>query len=297
MVRVLRCERSNSAAHGAAKNDVAVTHVTLSDGIESDDLLGMVGASSLSGRRGHDSMPSIPGSISSVLLRSMEDGSRVLLTHALSKTSTGGGGGVSSHDRGSIILVPTAETTASILAPDHPYYVHRTNAHSDGEDRSALQLVSAMSQQHCHCRGVMAVEAPLQDIIVDGVCTSFIEGAHWQSPCLLSRFLIDHSSIHNKFQALDLTPTYRSATLILDPMSVGSDIVVNADGDAMKLLCLDVPVEDMAIDATTVTPNPYLSHVGDLLKALCTEKVPIRWTLEQESEFGWFVTNATLLQI
>jgi hypothetical protein len=135
------------------------------------------------------------------------------------------------------------------------------------------------------------------DIIVDGVCASFIEGAHWQCPRLLSRFLIDHPSIHNKFQALNLTPSYRSATLILDPMSVASDIVVNADGDAMKLLCFDVPVEDMTIDATTATPNPYLSHVGDLLKALCTEKVPIRWTLEQESECGWFITNATLLYI
>ena len=50
------------------------------------------------------------------------------------------------------------------------------------------------------------------------------------------------------------------ATLILDPMSVASDIVVNADGNAMKLLCLDVPLEDMVIDATTATPNNYLSR-------------------------------------
>ncbi len=43
-------------------------------------------------------------------------------------------------------------------------------------------------------------------------------------------------------------------------MSVASDIVVNADGNAMKLLCLDVPMEDMVIDATTATPNNYLSR-------------------------------------
>jgi hypothetical protein len=299
VVKVLRCERPNLASHGMAKSNLAVTHVTMSDGVESDDLMGMVGVSSLGGRRLVSSpMPSIPSSISSVLLRSMEDGSRVLLTHALSRLSTcGKGGGVSSQDRGSLVLVPTAETTASILASDHPYFTHETNAQRDGEGRSALQLVSVISQQHWHCRGVMAVEAPLMDIIVDGVCTSFIEGAHWQCPRILSRFLIDRPSIHNKFQAIELTPSYRSATLLLDLMSVGSDIVVNASGDAMKLICLDVPVEDMAMDATTVTPNPYLSHVGDLLKALCTQKVPIRWTLEQESECGWFVTNATLLHI
>jgi hypothetical protein len=83
--------------------------------------------------------------------------------------------------------------------------------------------------------------------------------------------------------------------LILDPSSVASNIVVNADGDAMKLLCLDVPVLDMVIDSTT--PNPYLTHVGCLLLALCTEKAPIRWILEQQSERGWFVTNATLINI
>ncbi|KAL3794806.1 hypothetical protein ACHAW5_005227 [Stephanodiscus triporus] len=293
VVKVLRCERANSASREV------VTHVALSDGSESDDLLGMVGASTRGGRRGvvPGSVPSIPWSISSVLLRSMEDGSRVLLTHALSRSSTGGLGGAPSHDRGSLILVPTAETTASILAPDHPYYVHSNITGGVGEDPFALQLVSVMSQQHGHCRGVIAVEAPLMDIIVDGIPTSFMEGSHWQTPCLLSRFLIDHPSISTGFQALDLPSSYRSATLILDPISLACDIMINADGDAMKLICMDVPVEDMVFDATIVTPNPYLSHVGDLLKALCTEKVPIRWILEQESEYGWFVTNATLLNI
>jgi hypothetical protein len=312
VVKVLRCERANppAAHHGAATANqaAAVTHVTLSDGSGSDDLLGMVGASTSGGERrrvvpGGAPPPPIPGSIASVLMRSMEDGSRVLLTHALSRTSAGGvvggggGGAPSSHDRGSLILVPTAETTASVLAPDHPYFVHENSAHGGVDDSPAHQLASVMSQRHRHCRGVMAVEAPLMDIIVDGIRTSFMEGRHWQCPSLLSRFLIEHPSISTGFQALDLPPSYRSATLILDPMSVASDVVVNADGDALKLLCLDVPVEDMVIDATTGTPSPYLSHVGDLLKALCTEKVPIRWILEQERHSGWFVTNATLLDI
>ncbi len=124
VVKVLRCERANPSAahHGAATTNqaAAVTHVTLSDGSGSDDLLGMVGASTRGGERRRPSP--IPGSIASVLLRSMEDGSHVLLTHALSRTSAGGvvggGGAPSSHDRGSLILVPTAETTASVLAPD-----------------------------------------------------------------------------------------------------------------------------------------------------------------------------------
>ena len=304
VVKVLRCERADppAAHHGVATTNqaAAVTHVTLSDGSGSDDLLGMVGASTRGCERQRP--PPIPGSIASVLLRSMEDGSRVLLTHALSRTSAGGvvgggGGAPSSHDRGSLILVPTAETTASVLAPDHPYYAHENSAHGGTDDSPALQLASVMSQRHRHCRGVMAVEAPLMDIIVDGIRTSFMEGCHWQCPSLLSRFLIDHPSISTGFQALDLAPSYRSATLILDPMSVASDVVVNADGDALKLLCLDVPVEDMVIDATTASPNPYLSHVGDLLKALCTNKVAIRWILEHECQSGWFVTNATLLDI
>ena len=36
-------------------------------------------------------------------------------------------------------------------------------------------MVSVMSQQHDQCRGLMAIEAPLMDIIVDGIRTSFIE--------------------------------------------------------------------------------------------------------------------------
>jgi len=63
---------------------------------------------------------------------------------------------------------------------------------------------------------------------------------------------------------------------------------------------MDVPVKDMLVDDSSITDtpkNPYLEHVGNLLKILCTENVPIRWVLEQESESSWFVTNAHLLEI
>jgi hypothetical protein len=100
VVKVLRCERvvaSKSDSWGATfqnnntvVNDALVTHVTLSDGPEMDELLGMGAATSNlggGGRRNFITIPSIPRSISSVLLRSMEEGSLVLLTHVLSRTS------------------------------------------------------------------------------------------------------------------------------------------------------------------------------------------------------------------
>jgi len=313
VVKVLRCERMVTTksdnswgattfghnTHTAVNGDAVVTHVTLSDGPEMDDLIGM-GAADSRRRRNVITIPSIPISISSVLIQSMEEGSRVLLTHVLSRTSLGalgGGGGVSTNDRGSLSLVPTSETTASILTPDHPYYIHEKCISPRIAEDEASQLVSVMSRQHDlgQCHGVMAIEAPLMDIIVDGIRTSFMEGLHWQSPNSLSAFLVNRPSASTGLRGLDLPPIYRSATLILDPSSVASNIVVNADGDAMKLLCLDVPVLDMVIDSTT--PNPYLTHVGCLLLALCTEKAPIRWILEQQSERGWFVTNATLINI
>ena len=71
---------------------------------------------------------------------------------------------------------------------------------------------------------------------------------------------------------------------------------MNADGNVLKLLSMDVPVEDMVVPTIT-SPNHYLCHVGELLKGLCSGSTPIRWVLEQESECNWFVTNATLLEI
>ena len=104
-----------------------------------------------------------------------------------------------------------------------------------------------------------------------------------------------------------MSPSYRSATLILDRTSKKDEnIVVHACGDAMKLLCMDVPAEDMAMmmmmqddTATTAVPHhhPYLSHVGALLRTLCAENIPIQWVLEQESECNWFVVNATIIEL
>ena len=75
--------------------------------------------------------------------------------------------------------------------------------------------------------------------------------------------------------------------------------MVNADGDALKLLCMDVPAEDMVVEREDGSnrPHPYLPHVGELLRALCEEKAPIRWVLEQESECRWFVMSASLIEI
>lgn len=75
-------------------------------------------------------------------------------------------------------------------------------------------------------------------------------------------------------------------------------MVVNADSDALKLLCMDVPAEDMVMDDDNdAGQHRYLSHVGALLKGLCDENILIRWVLEQESERSWFVTTASLVEI
>jgi hypothetical protein len=62
---------------------------------------------------------------------------------------------------------------------------------------------------------------------------------------------------------------------------------------------MDVPVEDMVINADDAedVENPYLCHVGAMLRGLCTEDILIRWVLEQESRHSWFVTNATLVEV
>lgn len=313
VVKVLRCEKAMSpftTPRKAARNDAVVTHATLSDGAGSEDLLG------LNHGRVSGAVSSIPKSISSILLQSMNTGSQIVLTHVLSQSSLNS----SAMDNESLVLIPTRETTATILTPSHPYFVHDEPTREVENQfvsqpltlERASQLYS-MTQQYSppvmqkdasvpssssHCRGVMAVIAPLMDIIVDGIDTSFMEGLHFQSPEKLSKFLICSPSISTGIiPAIELSPSYRSATLILDPKSVANDIHVHGDGNAMKLLCMDVPVKDMLVNESSVTSNPYLHHVGNLLKILCTEKAPVRWVLEQESERSWFVTNAHLLEI
>ena len=318
VVKVLRCEKAMSSfitPRKAARNDAVVTHATLSDGAGSEDLLGLCG--SLNHGRVSGAVSSIPKSISSILLQSMNTGSQIVLTHVLSQSSLNS----SAMDNESLVLIPTRETTATILTPSHPYFVHDEPTR-DVENQFVSQPLTlerasqlySMTQQYSppvmqkdasvpssssHCRGVMAVIAPLMDVIVDGIDTSFMEGLHFQSPEKLSKFLMSSPSISTGIiPAIELSPSYRSATLILDPKSVANDIHVHGDGNAMKLLCMDVPVKDMLVNVSvTDTPNPYLGHVGNLLKILCTEKAPIRWVLEQESERSWFVTNAHLLEI
>jgi len=340
VVKVLRCEKVMSVHATPNKSTIVpdVTHVILSDGPGSDDILGMVGSACSgqavsSGSTAVAGAITIPKSISSVMLQSVKDGAHVFVTHVLSHALIGSGGACTS----SLILVPTRETTATIFTPDHPYFVHAQQQ----QHRSAREDVNwydsqqnfGMTQQHqleqqsaeglilkrdsitpsIHSRGVMAFTAPLLDIIVDGVETSFMEGSHWQSPHALSRFLIDVPRISTGMNSFVLNPSYRSATLILDRNKDKSvqveksdgehdaTIVVHACGDAMKLLCLDVPVEDMVMkDPTTPdtsSHHPCLHYAGELLRTLCTEHIPIHWVLEQESECNWFVTNATLVEI
>ena len=311
---VLRCEKATATHATPCKTTTdsdVVTHVTLSDGAESDDLLGM-GGSATPGRTA-GAVPCFPAAISRVLLRSMHEGSHVLVTHVLSRSArpaaVGGDGCV--HGRESLVLAPTKDTTATVLTEEHPYYPTSTRgvqnpfASQPLTAERASQLFS-LTQQHSSPmtediatkpqRGLIAVVAPLRDIIADGVATSLMEGEHWRTPRELSRFLTNAPSVPAGLGARRaLRPSYRSATLLLEPSRVSRDVVMHADSDALKLLCLDVPIEDV-VDVEA-PDNPCLRHVGELLRALCSEDAPIRWVLEQESEFSWFVANATLLRI
>lgn len=137
----------------------------------------------------------------------------------------------------------------------------------------------------------------MRDIIVDGIYASFLEGRYWQTNQSLSKFLIDTPTISTPFKSIKLRPSYRSATVVLDPSVFSQEMIVNADGNALKMLCMDVPAEDMVVDCHDDKEHPYLPHVGALLKGLCEEKSLIRWILEQESESSWFVSSAGLIEI
>ena len=298
VVRILRCEKAISKWATPSKstsNNPVVTHVTLSDGAESDDLLGMTGNTI----NNHGQLPTLPKSISSVLLQSMKEGSRVLLTHVLSRNANPASGAASLPGRELLVIVPTRESTVVLLTPDHPYYVSLEEDYPLFASQPLDLEGSAKTMAHDDQRRVETVVASLKDVIVDGIDASFLEGKYWQSLYKLSSFLTESQSITTGLSAIKLSPSYRSATLMLDPKCVPSSIVINANGDAMKLLCMDVPVEDMVINADDPTgvDNPYLRHVGEMLRALCTEDILIRWVLEQESQSSWFVTDATLVEV
>jgi hypothetical protein len=306
LVKVLRCELAKSLFSTPSKSSTEpmISHVTLADGQGNDDMIGL--AASVSLERVAGRTPVLPKGISATLLQAMAEGKYVLLTNVSSRSLNPVATG-----KEYLGLVPTVETTAAVITPDHPYYVTSEAPQRNELDpyasqpltlERASQLLSLThhdSPEKRDARCLMAIEAPLKDIFVDGISASLVEGAYWDKPRALSNFLINRPRISTGLDAIKLQPSYRSATLLLDPKFVSREIVVSADGNALKLLCMDVPIEDMIIedDCMDASTHPYLLHVGRMLKSLCEEDVRIRWVLEQEDECNWFVTNATLLKI
>eukprot|EP01082_Thalassiosira_pseudonana_P002396 g2088.t1 g2088 contig11:693954-695465(+) len=325
VVKVLRCEKSHLLSALAQNTNnylgkyettqtrnsesIIVTHATISDGSESDDIIGI---NSCVGQVGGASN-FLSKAISSILLQSMAEGTYILLTHVLSQRTMGSG---VLQGRESLFLVPTRETTATIVTSDHPYFKKQSPRH-DGENPFASQPITlerssqlfSLTQQHSpsnkggdsvqSSRGLMAVVSPLVDIIIDGVDTSLVEGKYWDSPMALSKFLIEQPNVVTGMPAFSSLPSYRTATIILDPNVFSRGMILNADGDALKLLCMDVPAEDMLVEECSKSvsvSHPYLPHVGAMLKALCEEKALIRWILEQESECNWFVSSAMIVE-
>lgn len=305
LVKVLRCERATTLLSTPLKSSTEprLTHATLSDGHGIDDMIGIAAPVC------HEQVPGaqqvLSKGISTTLLQAMIEGSYVLLTNvstqSVNPVATG---------KDYLGLYPTMETTASIITPDHPYFVPETCQYGVDQQSSqpltferASQLLSLTQQNDSpakkYTRSLIAIVAPLNDIFVDGFSASLVEASCWEKPRALSNFLIQRPSILTGLDAIKLRPSYRSATLLLDPKIISREIVVNADGDALKLLCMDVPIEDMIIEDECIdaSTNPYLLHVGRMLKSLCEEDVRIRWVLEQQDECNFFVINATLLEI
>jgi len=335
VVKVLRCEKTSLRCSRQDKKQQCVTHATLSDGSESDDIMGISGSLQLK-QTGGDSF-TIPNSIAAILLQSLTEGCHILLTHVVSQRAVKNS---SLEGREALKLLPTQGTIATIITSDHPFYIKnspRIKENSFASQPITLERASelfSLSQQHSpnyqiaddlqssRCRGMMAVVSPckfqlnhsfvlliskhrnipesnsVRDILVDGIFASFREGRYWQTNSSLSKFLVDTPSLSTPFKSIKLRPSYRSATIVLDPSVFSKEMIVNADSDALKLLCMDVPAEDMVVDDDNdVGQHRYLTHVGALLKGLCEEKTLIRWVLEQESERSWFVTSASLIEI
>eukprot|EP00956_Cyclotella_meneghiniana_P021851 scaffold40463_cov76-Cyclotella_meneghiniana.AAC.5 len=234
VVKVLRCEKTSLRCSRQDKKQQCVTHATLSDGSESDDIMGISGSLQLK-QTGGDSF-TIPNSIAAILLQSLTEGCHILLTHVVSQRAVKNS---SLEGREALKLLPTQDTIATIITSDHPFYIKN-------------------------------------------------------SP----RIKENSFALSTPFKSIKLRPSYRSATIVLDPSVFSKEMIVNADSDALKLLCMDVPAEDMVVDDDNdIGQHRYLTHVGALLKGLCEEKTLIRWVLEQESERSWFVTSASLIEI
>lgn len=306
LVKVLRCERATSLFMTPSKTttEPRIIHATLADGHGNDDMIGIAASTSL--ERVAGSTPVLPKRISATLLQAMIEGKYILLTYVASQS-----GNPVVTGKEYLGLVPTIETTATIITPEHPYYIMPEMSQRRDIDLNAsqtlplerasqlLSLTQHDSPEKKDTRCLMAIDAALKDIFVDGSSASLVEGAYWERPRALSNFLIHRPSISTGLDTIKLRPAYRSATLLLDPKVVSREIVVNAVGSVLKLLCMDVPIEDMIIedDCIDASTHPYLLHVGRMLKSLCEDNVRIRWVLEQEEECNWFVTNATLLAI
>ena len=298
VVLVLRCERANDrwTPDKGTSSSVYLSHATLSDGPSSEDILGLTMCNQHS---------VLSKALSRTLMQALSEGSPVLLSNVTSQSMTANHGGGES-----LVLVPNTDTTAQIITRSHPYYPKERKRVENSSFSQPLTLercsqLYSMTQQHSPsplhgstsngCKGLVAVVASLTDFAVDGLDTSFMESEAWKDPRSLSNLLVDASSISTGMKAIDLRASYRSSTLTLDKESVSREIIVNADQDAMRLLCLDVPATELVI--SNEGENPYLGHLGDMLRALCAERAPIRWIIEQESERSWFVHSASLMKL
>ena len=298
LVKVLRCERARNlfATPSKSKTEQRITHATLADGHGNDDIIGISASARLEWVTGNT--PVLPKGISETLLQAMSEGKFVLLTNVASRSVNPMTAG-----KENLGLVPTSETTATMVRPEHPYYLTPQKFQRSNRDAHTSQPLLSLTQDDSpekkDRRYIMAIEATLIDIIVDGMSVSLVEGAYWEKPRALSNFLINRPSISTGLDAIKLRPSYRTATLLLDAKVVSREVSINADSNALKLLCMDVPIEDMIFDdyCNDVSTHPYLLHVGRMLQSLCEDDVRIRWVLEQEDECNWFVTNATLLEI
>lgn len=173
VVKVLRCEKTSLRCNRQDKKEPCVTHATLSDGSESDDIMGLSGSLQMK-QLGGDSF-FIPNSIAAILLQSLTEGCHILLTHVVSKKAVKNS---SVEGREALMLLPTQDTIATILTPDHPFYVK--NSPHIKENSFASQPITlersselfSLSQQHSPnnkiavdiqsstCRGMMAVISP-----------------------------------------------------------------------------------------------------------------------------------------
>jgi hypothetical protein len=105
------------------------------------------------------------------------------------------------------------ETTASIITPDHPYFVPETCQYGVDQQSSqpltferASQLLSLTQQNDSPAkkdtRSLIAIVAPLNDIFVDGFSASLVEASCWEKPRALSNFLIQRPSILTGLDAI-----------------------------------------------------------------------------------------------